>query len=312
MEERGISVYEILMTLDLPLSESSLKITTEQFRALLRVLDLPFTLLEKHTIFRAFDPNRTGFIELNTLLHLLERREDVLKNDEAKRKRDDLPKRKEDGTKRRDKSGRKEEEGGLGERGKRVLLEKLAIGLFRKDLGLGGAFEEFDLDGDGIITGNEFIYGLNQIGLGLSIFEIREIMKVVDLDKDGTIARSEFETVLGETFKQMNIQPEEGLQLNLMEKIRKLVNEKGSDLEKSLEEEDKEGGGRVDMEGLRRGLVSFGLTHVKKYQVNMLIKIYRRREGEQKKQGRQRSVVMSASTETVDYKDFTKIIMVRI
>lgn len=284
------------MTLDLPLSESSLKITTEQFRALLRVLDLPFTLLEKHKLFRTFDPNRTGFIELNTLLHLLERREEGGGGGR--------------GRMREDGGGRREEEGGLGERGKQVLLEKLAVGLFRKDLGLGGAFEEFDLDGDGIITGNEFIYGLNQLGLGLSIFEIREIMKVVDLDKDGTIARSEFEKVLGETFKRMNIQPEEGLQLNLMEKIRKLVNEKGADMETCLREEDKEGGGRVDMEGLRRGLVSFGLTHVKSYQVGMLMKIYGRREG-QRKPGRQRSVVMSATCESVDYKEFSKIIMVR-
>lgn len=305
------------MTLDIPSSESSLKITTEQFRALLRVLDLPFTLLEKHTLFRTFDPNRTGFIELNTLLHLLEKREKGgRKNDDGK-KRPDQAKRKEDGggwreerTRKKDNNETKEEEGGLGERGKRVLLEKLAMGLFRKDLGLGGAFEEFDLDSDGIITGNEFIYGLNQLGLGLSIFEIREIMKVVDLDKDGTIERSEFEQVLGETFKQMNIQPEEGLQLNLMEKIRKLVNEKGADLEKCLEEEDKEGGGRVDIEALRRGLSTFGLTHIKKYQVNMLMKIYRKKEGEQKKQGKQRNVIISASTETIDYKEFTKIIMV--
>lgn len=61
---------------------------------------------------------------------------------------------------------------GISERGINLILEKFATTLFYNDMSLKRVFECFDIDKDGSISKNEFIYGMNQLQLGLSIFEI--------------------------------------------------------------------------------------------------------------------------------------------
>jgi len=62
--------------------------------------------------------------------------------------------------------------GGISERGVNLILEKFATTLFYNDMSLKRVFECFDIDKDHTISKNEFIYGMNQLQLGLTIFEI--------------------------------------------------------------------------------------------------------------------------------------------
>ncbi len=65
-----------------------------------------------------------------------------------------------------------------------VILEKFATALFYNDLSVAKAFELFDLDGDGTISKNEFLYGMTQLNLGLSVFEIEQIMRLLDTNRN--------------------------------------------------------------------------------------------------------------------------------
>ena len=54
----------------------------------------------------------------------------------------------------------------------RLIVEKLLIALFYNNMSLKGAFDCFDLNSDGIISKNEFFYGINSLELGFHWFFI--------------------------------------------------------------------------------------------------------------------------------------------
>ena len=66
-------------------------------------------------------------------------------------------------------------------------------------MNLKGAFDCFDLNSDGIISKNEFFYGINSLELGfyfsvilffikgLTNFEINYLLNILDLDKNGSL-----------------------------------------------------------------------------------------------------------------------------
>lgn len=88
-----------------------------------------------------------------------------------------------------------------------MILEKFATALFYSGSNINKAFEFFDIDKDQNISKNEFLYGMNQLDLGLSLFEITQIMNLFDGDKNGRIQREEFSDVLNKYFKQFEIDP---------------------------------------------------------------------------------------------------------
>ncbi len=54
------------------------------------------------------------------------------------------------------------------------------------------AFNLFDTNADGKLSKKEFHEGWNQLGLGLTMFEIDELYEIVDADKSGEINQDEF------------------------------------------------------------------------------------------------------------------------
>ena len=54
----------------------------------------------------------------------------------------------------------------LTDKGIQIILEKLAISLYYNNMSLRKAFDCFDLDNDGVIVKNEFLFGMSQLNLG--------------------------------------------------------------------------------------------------------------------------------------------------
>ena len=59
------------------------------------------------------------------------------------------------------------------------------------------AFDDFDIDGDGVVTPGEFRAGLASLRLGLTDDQVDDILRIVDKDGDGQINYSEFAVQFG-------------------------------------------------------------------------------------------------------------------
>ena len=55
----------------------------------------------------------------------------------------------------------------LTEQAIKLIVEKLILALFYNNMSLKGAFDCFDLNSNGIISKNEFFYGINSLELGI-------------------------------------------------------------------------------------------------------------------------------------------------
>ncbi|KAI9487785.1 MAG: hypothetical protein EXX96DRAFT_535916 [Benjaminiella poitrasii] len=69
--------------------------------------------------------------------------------------------------------------------------------LTSKQLELKEAFEVFDKDGDGFINEHELQAMMEKLGDKISLAEARELIKDVDLDKDGAVNFTEFSVMMG-------------------------------------------------------------------------------------------------------------------
>lgn len=125
---------------------------------------------------------------------------------------------------------RVESKAGLSESAIRALMEKLAVNLFYNDMSLQKAFDIFDLNKNGSISRSEFTFGMGQLDLGLSLFEISQVLGLMDVNHDGVIEKEEFLGFFKGTFQRLGIDPVKDFSLGLLAKIKNLFSVKGCDL----------------------------------------------------------------------------------
>ena len=235
LKDRDISFWDAILTSGVKLNENA-RISVVDFKAILRSLDLQLSLKEKLLLIENLS-TEDGLIDL----------QEFLKRIESK---------------------------GLTETAIRVLMEKLAVALFYNDMSLKRAFECFDLNRDGCISKNEFLFGMGQLDLGLSLFEITQVMNLMDIDHNGKIDKDEFINTFHNYFEKLQIDPVKDFSLGLLAKIKSLLSVKGADLLQCFIEFDQEKTGFIDMQGLKTVLNNFGLPHIKPYEITTLIRLY--------------------------------------
>jgi len=72
------------------------------------------------------------------------------------------------------------------------IIEKLRVLIQSSTKSLDQIFAEFDEDGNGFITSNEFRNAIRKLGLGLTSRDIDQLMAKIDTNSDGRIDYSEF------------------------------------------------------------------------------------------------------------------------
>lgn len=116
-------------------------------------MNLKLTLKEKLLLIKISDPDSTGKCDITLFMKKIESDEDI--TDHARH----------------------------------LILEKFSTALFYNDMSLQKAFNLFDEDGDGVISQQEFVIGMKQLNLGLSIFEIKKFMKIIDIDNNENVSK---------------------------------------------------------------------------------------------------------------------------
>ena len=77
--------------------------------------------------------------------------------------------------------------------GNREILERAKINLaVRQDFNLIDAFRIFDEDGNGSISANQIVYGLNKIGCFVQQSDVCAFLKIFDRNQTGSLKYSEF------------------------------------------------------------------------------------------------------------------------
>ena len=235
LKDRDVSVWDAILTTGVPINENA-KVSIHDFKAVLRSLDLQLSLKEKLLLIGTFGDQK-NLIDVQEFIKKVETR-------------------------------------GLTEKAIKVLMEKLAVALFYNDMSLKRAFECFDLNKNGEISKNEFLFGMGQLDLGLSLFEITQVLSLMDMNKNEIIEKEEFLNTFQSYFEKLKIDPIKDFSMSLLAKIKSLLNVKGSDLLQCFIEYDRDSIGVVDLEGLKTVLNNFGLTKIKPYELTTLIRLY--------------------------------------
>ncbi|EAR94381.2 EF hand protein (macronuclear) [Tetrahymena thermophila SB210] len=237
LKDNGVSLWDALLSTHLSITENS-KVPINEFKFIINSLNLKLTLREKLLLIRIADPEETGKCDIQLIIKKIESEEEI--TDHARH----------------------------------LILEKFSTALFYNDMSLHRAFNLFDEDGDGVISQQEFVIGMKQLNLGLSIFEIKKLMKIIDIDGNEQISKQEFIKVLSEKNQAFNIDPLKDFSLSLLTKIRNMINLKGADLLQAFEEVDTQQRGFIYFKQLKDCLLRFGISNVKSYHILTLYKIY--------------------------------------
>jgi len=72
------------------------------------------------------------------------------------------------------------------------VLDQVATAFFINNFDLKKAFTMFDRNGDGFINRQEFRQGLNSLDIGLTYYQIDDLMKSMSTQPDGTISYDDF------------------------------------------------------------------------------------------------------------------------
>ena len=234
LRERDVTVWESIISTNMTISEQS-KISLNEFKLIMNSLNLGLTLREKLILYKIADPRGTEKVDLQTLIDLFE-------------------------------------EKGLSERAYKVILEKFAVALFFNDMSLKALFDQLDEDKDELVFQTEMVHGLCQLDLGLSIFEIKQIMTLLQFDRRNQISRTDFTRTLEDLFKKHEIDPSKDLSFSLYAKIKNIISVKGVDLLECFKTVDISNKGYVDYAGFLKALETFGLDNLKPYQISALLK----------------------------------------
>lgn len=84
-------------------------------------------------------------------------------------------------------------------------------------------------------------------------------MKIIDIDNNENISKQEFVRALSEKNQAFNIDPLKDFSLNLLTKIRNMINLKGADLLSAFEETDSQQRGYIYFKNLKDALMRFGI-----------------------------------------------------
>lgn len=68
----------------------------------------------------------------------------------------------------------------------------VAFGRRKEDIEMQEAFKVFDKDGNGLISADELQQVMSQLGLAVTVDQVRDLIKQVDMDGDGQVNYKEF------------------------------------------------------------------------------------------------------------------------
>ena len=209
----------------------------QEFRFLLNSMNLGLSLKDKLVLYDLVDPKKSNKINLPKFIETIEDK-------------------------------------GLTDRALRAILEKFAVSLYFNDMSLKSAFEYFDsIDRDGKITPNEFYSGVTSLDLGVSVFETKQLMTLIDVSHDGYIDKDEFISGFERLFKKFEIDPSRDLSFSLYAKIHHLRTVKGKDLLEAFRALDIQKKGQVAKETCKRVFINFGFVNIKPYQISALLNL---------------------------------------
>ena len=203
MKDRDVTIWDSIISASMTISEQS-KITMTEFKHIVNSLNLGLTLKEKLKLYRIADKEGTGKVDLQELIVLFEERL-------------------------------------LTEKAAKVILEKFAVALYFQNMSLKSTFDYFDDDKDDYVSKAEIFSGLSEIDLGLSIFEIKQIVNLLDVQD--AVTRMEFMNKCDDLYKKYDIDPSKDLSFSLYARIKNIVAYKGIDLMECFKTIDMNGSG---------------------------------------------------------------------
>jgi Ca2+-binding EF-hand superfamily protein len=241
LQERGVTMWESLLTCSISVIEGS-KIIKSDFLRMLRIMDLDLTMKEKVLILKSLDPRETGKIDLNNLLKTFES--------------SDL--------------------GNMKTVQQSLLLEKMIYTLYYGGYSLGRAFDFIDEEKTGQISQKEFRHGIAKLSVNFSLFEINKIMEILGLvDPFTRITKSEFKKILKKLSKKYGIDPMQNFSISLLAKIKSIITTKNKNMLENFIEEDLHKSGYADLEMMKKALQKFGLNNIEMHEINTLVKMFK-------------------------------------
>jgi Ca2+-binding EF-hand superfamily protein len=161
--------------------------------------------------------------------------------------------------------------------GNKFILEKLIYQLYFEGYGVDEAFDFFDKEGLGFIGKNELIYGITTLNLDFSAFELGKIIDFLELGNFTKITRKDWKTKLYRFMKENEINIFQDFAVNLLSRIKYLIEVKNANLMEAFEEEDIHKSNTAGLEMLCKCLRKFGLNS-KIFEVKTLVKMFREDE----------------------------------
>lgn len=243
LRTRGVTMWESLLSCSVSVIEKS-KLMKNDFLRMMRIMNLDLTMKEKSLLLNVLIGNAKDKtkIDLNQLLTTFES-EPVTSNKSA---------------------------------GQTLLLEKMIYGLYYAGYSLGRAFDYMDEKKNGFISRNDFIVGLTELDLGLSVFEINQILEILGFEGDfARIMRGEFKKKMKLLMQKNSINLLQNFSLSLLARIQYLIDQKHMNLLESFQDLDQYRTRTADLKMLRKALTNFGLANIRKHEIKTLIKMYK-------------------------------------
>ena len=133
-----------------------------------------------------------------------------------------------------------------------------------------------DKNNKGAITKNEMLYAMVEMDVGLSVFEINQILEILGLDDGFTrLYKAEFKKKLKKLMRQNKINLLQNFSISLLARIQRLVETKHRNLLEAFKEEDQYNTGFADLKHMQTSLEKFGLHNIKKHEIKTLINVFK-------------------------------------
>ena len=243
LRERGVTMWESLLSCSVSVVEKS-KLMKNDFLRMLRIMNLDLTVKEKALLLKVLigEQLNKDRIDLNVLLRTFES-EPVTSKKSV---------------------------------GQTLLLEKMIYGLYYAGFSPGRAFDKMDVKGKGVITKKELFYGLSEFDLGLSVFEINQILEVLGVTDNFTrLPRNVFKSKIKSLMRANKINLLQNFSISLLARIQHLVDVKQRNLLECFREEDQYKNHTADLKMLKNALERFGLVNIKKHEIKTLVKVFK-------------------------------------
>ena len=210
-------------------------ITNKELLVGIRMLNLPFTIQEKRTLLKMADPMKTGRINIPLFCGKFE-------TEEIRRMRLD------------------------------GILEKVAIAIFISGISIKNAFSIFDLDKDGYISKKEFKDAIQYMELGLTGYQIDELMGLVDITANHLISYNEFSDKLNTYIRELEERTKISIQQRLFIRIEAKLHKKQISLLSLFKKYDIEQNGTVAKSELDRIFGNLNMRDLSPREVELILK----------------------------------------